>query len=63
MESKYVRAHIDQLDSNPPPAFGDSAKPAAKKSRDPIARAWAERLERARAKAQEHQKKSFKKRK
>jgi YidC/Oxa1 family membrane protein insertase len=63
MESKYVRAHIDQLDSNPPPAFGDSAKPAAKKSRDPIARAWAERLERARAKAQEQQKKSFKKRK
>jgi YidC/Oxa1 family membrane protein insertase len=63
MESRYVRAHIDQLDKNPPPTLGEGSKPAAKKSRDPIARAWAERLERARAKAQEQQKKSFKKRK
>jgi YidC/Oxa1 family membrane protein insertase len=65
LESKYVRAHIDQMDLTPK-RFGDGAGspgPEPKKSRDPIARAWAERLERARAKRDEAQQRSFKKRK
>jgi YidC/Oxa1 family membrane protein insertase len=74
MESKYIRSHIDQMDlarrpagaANEFAAGGAAGSPrpeAAKKPKDPIARAWAERLERARAKREEKQQRSFKKRK
>ncbi len=57
IESKYIRAHIDQMDIDP------KKKPAGKKkkSRDPQARAFAEAIQRAKKKRQGPPK-SFKKR-
>ena len=63
LESRYVRRHIDQLDLEGPAKPGGPAAP--KKPRDPIARAYAAAMERAREKAEARRQgpaKSFKKR-
>jgi YidC/Oxa1 family membrane protein insertase len=65
MESKYVRAHIEQLDLKKPPDEGGTAAPLKKppkKPKDPLARMWAEKLEAARQKRAEPPK-TFKRRK
>jgi YidC/Oxa1 family membrane protein insertase len=63
LESRYVRRHIDQLDLEGPAKPGGSAPP--KKPRDPLARAYAAAMERARERAEARRQgpaKSFKKR-
>ncbi|HRP63931.1 MAG TPA: YidC/Oxa1 family membrane protein insertase, partial [Phycisphaerales bacterium] len=61
VESKYIRAHVDQMDLTPKPT-----EPKKKKIKDPQARAYAEALERAKKKQEDKRKgppPSFKKRK
>ena len=62
LESKYIRAHINQIDLLPPKPAGP-AEP--KKPRDPRLRAWADAVDRARAKRRggDEPPRSFKKRK
>ncbi len=61
LESRYVRRHIDQMDlTAPAPAVKKREK---KTIRDPRARAFAEAIERAKAKRREQPPRSFKKRK
>jgi len=65
LESKYIRAHIKELELNPPSAGGPRER-AEKKPRGPRARAWADALERARERARQRTAeppRTFKKRK
>lgn len=57
IESKYVRAHVDQMDLAPKPAV----KKKKKKIKDRQGRAYAEALERAKAKRAERAAKTYKK--
>lgn len=60
LESRYIRAHIDQLDLDPRKG---QTKGRKKKPRDAQARAYADALERAKAKRQQKQTRRYKKRK
>jgi len=64
IESRYVRAHVDQLDLEP--KKDTAAKPAKKKKRklrDPQARAYDEAVEARRKQKEKKSGRSFKKRK
>jgi YidC/Oxa1 family membrane protein insertase len=64
IESKYVRAHVDQLDLEPKKQpIATQKKKKKKKLRDPQARAYDEAVEARRKQRQEKQAKTFKKRK
>ena len=58
IESRYVRAHVDQMDLTPKP-LGQTKK--KKKIKDRQGRAYAEALERAKAKRAERNQRSYKK--
>ena len=59
LESRYIRRHINEMDLNPP----KPREKGAKKIKDPRGRAFAEAIERARAKRSAEPPRSFKKRK
>jgi YidC/Oxa1 family membrane protein insertase len=61
MESKYIRAHIDQMDLVK--AANGGSQTTAKKPKGALARMWAEKLEAAKAKRMAEPSKTFKKRK
>jgi len=62
LESRYIRAHVEQLDLEPKRG-AQPGKKKKKKPRGPQARAYAEALERAKAKRQQKKTKNYKKRK